>query len=153
MNTSKWTPLTAGRWRWRDTLFATVAMCLAACAVQRPAVDPNAVARIRPGGTTQSDIRNWFGEPTGRSATSDATLWVYENESDGTGNSALLESVTSDLATMTGTRIPESARSLSSGTAGASPGRLAVEFDAKGVVTDYEFSQGGIGSRSSRSHR
>jgi hypothetical protein len=155
VNTSEGTTLTSRRLRGRDAAFMVVVICVAACAVQRPSVDPIAVARIRRGVTTQSDIRNWFGEPTGRSASgSGSTSWVYETGAGANDNVRLLGNVTSDLATIAGTKVPSSARSLSATATSGPPERLEVQFDASGAVTDFQYNQGGVASRaSSRPYR
>jgi outer membrane protein assembly factor BamE (lipoprotein component of BamABCDE complex) len=89
---------------WAVALLALV--CLLACATRGARFDADALPRIRPGRTTESEIRAWFGSPLGvRVNSSGATVWSYLYEETKRRDTGTLTKIGASIASILGSRV------------------------------------------------
>ncbi len=114
-----------------------VALFAGACA--GAAVQSDQVRRITPGVTTQREVQTWFGAPTSQSLAPDQTTWYYERRTLVGADTAA--SAAYDISSALGLPMPSTASTVLSDAGTAPPDTwLEVHFDARGVVTTYQYS-------------
>ena len=103
-------------------------------------VSADKVAQIQVGQTTQTQIEQWFGEPTSRSfSATEGETWVYDQgasttERAGRGFGGALLGAASSAAGPAGGLVPGGGSSSSESTT------LSIVFDRQGRVADYSYA-------------
>jgi outer membrane protein assembly factor BamE (lipoprotein component of BamABCDE complex) len=115
-----------------------------ACAKGTP-VETDQVTKIRPGVTTQADVRQWFGEPDRRELLgSEGTRWFYIHESVSKVDSANTAVDTANLGLDVFRAVGQGA-GMSLPTVPGARARsrqtdmLEIAFDPEGIVKDYAY--------------
>jgi hypothetical protein len=97
------------------------------------------VPKIRPGVTTQAEVKRWFGEPTGTSVrgSDGAVSWRYEHRETRERSTRTITRIGWFLASLAGWRmiIPP----VDVGYSNTIQHRLDVDFRPDGIVRDYAY--------------
>jgi outer membrane protein assembly factor BamE (lipoprotein component of BamABCDE complex) len=113
-------------------LIALTVLITACTATHGSKVDPEQVAQIKEGTTTEAEIREWFGKP-----------YLTSTESDG---DKMLQYTYGKASNSKESYIPYVGAFM--GTSKAEYETLAVEINKKGVVTSYTVHEGETESKS-----
>jgi outer membrane protein assembly factor BamE (lipoprotein component of BamABCDE complex) len=117
------------------------AIALAGCATESQSPNQQVAARIRPGVTTQPQIRSWLGEPSSLDQQgSGESRWGYESGRP-VVDSGLVSSVLSDVGQAVGYSAPSSAREVMTSKSSQTTDFLEVDFDARGIVKHFHFGK------------
>jgi outer membrane protein assembly factor BamE (lipoprotein component of BamABCDE complex) len=126
-------------------LVAGLALTLA-CATRGRAFDPDSVAKIHPGSTTQEQVRQWFGEPVGIQVRSWGGIrWSYLHEEKTRRDTGSITKIGRSIASILGSRVywPPVDVAYENHTRHS----LEVIFDPDGIVQDYTYERKDVPTR------
>jgi outer membrane protein assembly factor BamE (lipoprotein component of BamABCDE complex) len=119
---------------------------LAACASGGTPIDADSVTKIRPGASTQEDVRRWFGAPTAiRHTGSGKQTWRYEHVQHTRRDTGTITKIGRSITSILGARMiwppvdvayEETVRD-----------ELEVFFDPDGRVLDYSYEHSKVPSK------
>lgn len=127
-------------------LFLAAGALILACATRGARFNVDAVAKIRPGVTTQAEVRRWFGQPVGvRVNASGTTRWRYLYEESERRDTGTLTKIGRSVASVFGLRV--FVPPVDVAWENTTRHELDVLFGPQGVVEDYAYDRRDTPSR------
>lgn len=128
---------------WSSTgraVLAVVCVFAMACATSGRPFNADAIPKIERGKWRQADVQRQFGQPQGVSVRgSGYQVWRYRSEERSSTDTGTLTRIGAFIARILGRNVITSPVNVR--TSNVTYYQLDVEFDAQGVVTDYQYTR------------
>ena len=114
-----------------------------ACATSGRPIESDRVSQIELNITSQDEIQEWFGEPTGtRLRAKRGSTWIYAYKRAKGVDTGLLSRLAKDAAEIAGSPIKGGRTPVGAKLGRSNQQILKVDFDLDGIVVDFAYADG-----------